>query len=146
MYARVVVSPARRNFVAPFALMFMLACSAPSGADQRVELCADLLNLEPTVELVVAPSLDLKVGDLRAGLDKMSPTLERVNGSTVVPEPEKEDLQEAHADYKSVIHGISDDAPLADVRYTVAVPGGRLGALYRSLVERLACAQAPARP
>jgi hypothetical protein len=141
-----VIEPARRIAVLLALVALLPSCSQPSRAEQRTELCSDLLNLESTVELVTAPSWDMNVGDLRSGLDKLVSTIELLGRSSVLPPAERGVLQAAHTAYWGAIREVSDDASLREVRYQVAVPAGRLGAAYQALVEDLACARRPAGP
>lgn len=143
MYAQAVLTPARR--AALFLLVVVMpACSATGRAEQRSQLCLDLLNLQRTIDLVVGPSWDMSVGDLRSGLDKLEPTFVHVGASGVVPLLVKQALQDAHSAYQAAIGGVSDDAPFREVRYAVAVPAGRLGAAYGRLVNDMSCARRPA--
>ena len=88
------------------AALLLPACGSASAGE---ELCADLGNLQPTVDYLAAPPADATVGDVRGALEKIDSTLQAVHDDPDVPDAQDDALLDAKDAYDDAIHGVGDD-------------------------------------
>jgi hypothetical protein len=125
VYARAVLRRRRAVAVqigAVAALSAALAgCHPASPQDRKIDLCGDLLHLGDTIDFLVHPPAEARVGQVRGSLDKLDPTFEAIEDATdLVPQNVAEDVQDAQDAYRDAIEEIGDDHFLADAEVPVA--------------------------
>lgn len=119
--------------------MLAPACGT-SSASARAELCSDLANLQPTVDLLAAPPADATVGDVRGALEKIDTTLQAVHDDPDVPDAQDDALLDAKDDYDDAIHGVGDDDAFAPHAAATAGIARALADAYAAARASLGCA------
>jgi hypothetical protein len=126
--------------VAIVAPLTWVACSGSSPSDAALDLCRDLVHLRATVELLIDPGLEMRVGEIREALEKLGPTSNTL-GASVVTDRLQADFFRAEDGYRAAIDGVGDDETIVAARIDVAGHGTSLGAAYQAIVASLNCAQ-----
>jgi hypothetical protein len=124
----------------------MLPACGPSSASARAELCSDIANLQPTVDLLAAPPVDATVGDVRGALEKIDPTLQAVHDDTDLPDAQDDALLDAKDAYEDAIHGIGDDDAFAPHATATAGIARGLADAYTAVRTSLGCTTASVEP
>jgi hypothetical protein len=143
VYARPVRKPERLGAVAlAAALAFGLtACRSSTPGEEVASFCEDLLHLQATVTLLAHPASEATVGLVRAALQKLDPTFEAIDRSSLVPEALRSQLGQATHDFGEAMEGVGDDDPAAEVAADVADARQRLVTAYAAVVGVLGCGQ-----
>jgi hypothetical protein len=131
--------------IAAFAAILAVAsagCQRSDAAD-ATSICGDLLNLRATVAFLESPGATATVGEVRGDLGKLGSTIGAVGGSSLVPEPVGDELEDARDAYQDVFDGIGDDDPFSSVGAEAAAPARRLGAAYDAAFSVLGCGRSP---
>ena len=121
------------------ATVLLLPACGPSSASASEELCADLTNLQATVDLLAAPG-DATVGDVRGALEKIDSTLQAVHDDRAVPDAEDDALLDAKEAYDDAIDDIGDDDAFAPHVTETAGIAHALADAYADVLASLACA------
>jgi hypothetical protein len=132
-----------RTLRAIAAIVLWTACG-PSSIEVKTELCQDLTNLQPTVDLLAAPPAGSTTGEVRGALDKVDPTWQAVRDDNDVPDDEDQALLDAQEAYRDAIEGVGDDDPFAPHAAETAASAQALSQAYTAVRARLACPVSPA--
>lgn len=124
----------------------LAGCRSTTADEQAASLCEDLLHLRATVTLLVRPPTDATVGQVRAALEKVDPTFDALDRSSVIPDALRSQLVEARRGYKDAIGGTGDDDPASAVTADVADARQRLEAAYQAVIGGLGCLGASSTP
>jgi hypothetical protein len=126
--------------IAAFAAILAVASAGCQRTDADVtSICGDLVNLRATVAFLEFPSATATVGEVRGDLAKLGSTIGAVGGSSLVPEPVGDELEDARDAYQDVFDGIGDDDPFSSVGAEAAAPARRLGAAFDAAFSVLGC-------
>jgi hypothetical protein len=117
----------------------LTACWSSTPQEQVVSLCEDLHHLQATVTLLAHPPADATVGQVRAALEKLEPTFDAVDRSSLVSDTLRDQLREAMRDFSEGMDGVGDDDPASRVAADVADARQRLRAAYAVVVGVLGC-------
>jgi hypothetical protein len=121
------------------------ACG-PSSASARQELCSDVSNLQPTVDLLATPPADATVGDVRGALEKIDSTLQAIHDETDVPDAQDDALLDAKDAYDDAIQDFGDDDAFAPHAAAAAGIASGLADAYAAARASLACQTDPPDP
>jgi hypothetical protein len=135
-------STARFAALAAIVAVVSAGCQRSDAAD-ATSICGDLTNLRATVAFLESPSSTATVGEVRGDLAKLDSTIGAVGGSSLVPEPVGDELEDARDEYRDVFDGIGDDDPFSSVGAEAAAPARRLGAAYDAAFSVLGCGRSP---
>jgi hypothetical protein len=130
--------------IAAFAAILAVASAGCQRTDaDATSICGDLVNLRATVAFLESPSATATVGEVRGDLAKLGSTIGAVGGSSLVPEPVGDELEDARDAYQDVFDGIGDDDPFSSVGAEAAAPARRLGAAFDAAFSVLGCGRSP---
>lgn len=123
-------------------LVALLAACGPSGEEAIRDLCGDVDNLGPTFELVVSPPAEVRIGEVRGALDKVSPALDRGRRASPVPPALADELEAVEEALRDEMAGLGDDEVVGDVGFAPAGLQRRLGNAVAELQATLGCDRA----
>jgi hypothetical protein len=130
--------------IAAFAAILAVASAGCQRTDaDATSICGDLVNLRATVAFLESPSATATVGEVRGDLAKLGSTIGAVGGSSLVPEPVGDELEDARDAYQDVFDGIGDDDPFSSVGAEAAAPARRLDAAFDAAFSVLGCGRSP---
>jgi hypothetical protein len=130
--------------IAAFAAILAVASAGCQRTDaDATSICGDLVNLRATAAFLESPSAAATVGEVRGDLAKLGSTIGAVGGSSLVPEPVGDELEDARDAYQDVFDGIGDDDPFSSVGAEAAAPARRLGAAFDAAFSVLGCGRSP---
>jgi hypothetical protein len=130
--------------IAAFAAILAVGSAGCQRTDaDATSICGDLVNLRATVAFLESPSSTATVGEVRGDLAKLDSTIGAVGGSSLVPEPVGDELEDARDEYRDVFDGIGDDDPFSSVGAEAAAPARRLGAANDAVLTVLGCGRSP---
>jgi hypothetical protein len=126
--------------IAAFAAILAVASAGCQRTDaDATSICGDLVNLRATVAFLESPSATATVGEVRGDLAKLGSTIGAVGGSSLVPVPVGDELEDARDAYQDVFDGIGDDDPFSSLGAEAAAPARRLGAAFDAAFSVLGC-------
>jgi hypothetical protein len=130
--------------IAAFAAILAVASAGCQRTDaDATSICGDLVNLRATVAFLESPSAAATVGEVRGDLAKLGSTIGAVGGSSLVPEPVGDELEDARDAYQDVFDGIGDDDPFSSVGAEAAAPARSLDATFDAAFSVLGCGRSP---